>query len=664
MDRHSKDRCERSAFWALLILLFTAPLCQPAVGQDGTRSLAADTASTPSPHDTSDVAWQGALPNITVTATRLPTPALSSPARIAVFDSTTIAQTAAGSVADLLEDRAGLYIRRYGETGIATMSLRGTGSAQTLVLLDGQPIADPQLGQLDLSLLPSVLLRSVEVMHGPTSALYGSSGMGGAINLQTVQPSEPLVARAETFAGAFGERGGSLLAGGQRNGVSVVAAGELRTSDNDFPYRDRAAFPPRTVQRQNADRTRYTAYASVRSNDRDRRWQTAAWLTHAERGLPRPGGAAEGRERQWDTQIRFWGRDDRQVDWGRLQTRALVQHTRLRYRNPAQNIDDTGRTWTADVDVETRTPIGSRWLATAGVSGDASVAQHPSLSDDARQLHGGTFVSAIGTFGRLRVFPAVRADLYRPTAAAARTAVSPRIGANLQPVSSSPNLRLKAHAGRTFRMPTFNDRFWQPGGNPDLRPERGWSVDAGVHWQQSVLHAEATLFHNWRRDQIIWAPVRSGSWSPENEQRVIARGLEASTGARLLFGDRWSLDTGLTYTYTDARNRSEPGSPSYDAPLRYLPREQAKAYTTIAYGPVAVDVNARYTGRRYISSTGSRYLSPYILSDLQVRLTHTFDTVRTELSVRVDNLNGSDYRTIGNRPMPPRHLHVRLQVGL
>ncbi|PEN12789.1 hypothetical protein CRI94_12300 [Longibacter salinarum] len=663
----------RSTFWetvyratvALLVSSLTACAWSlPLRAQSAANAQPVASAERTSSRDTSDIQWELSLPNVTVTATRLPTPALTSPARISVFDSTSIAQTGASSVSDLLEDRAGLHVRRYGETGIATMSLRGTGSAQTVVLLDGHAIADPQLGQLDLSLLPSTLIRSVEVMHGPASALYGSSGMGGAIHLQTVRPTEESIARASTFAGAYGERGGSLLTGTHAGSVSVVAAGEIRHSTNNFPYLDQASFPPQTVQRQNADRTRYTGYAAVRGGDDKHPWQTAAWFTHAERGLPRPGAAVEGDERQWDTQFRFWARDKQQASWGQLESSMLVQHTQLRYRNPSQNVDDTGRTWTANFDVEGRVPIGSRWLATSGINGDVSLARHPNLQDDAHQWHAGAFTSAIGTFGRLRLFPAIRIDLYVPPAARTRTAMSPRMGANFQPISTWESLRLKAHVGSTFRMPTFNDRFWQPGGNPDLQPERGWSADAGVHWQQPAWHAEATVFHNWRHDQIIWSPVRSGSWSPENEQRVIARGVEFSSGTRLSLTERWTVDTGLTYTYTDARNRSQPGTASYNAPLRYLPREQAKWHGTLTYGPVALDLNARYTGRRYISSTGSRYLDAYIVTDAQIRVTHTFDSLRAQLSLRADNLTGADYRTVGNRPMPPRHLHVRLMVEL
>ena len=611
------------------------------------------------------VAWAASLPNLTVTAARMQLPPETAPARVTVLDSSAMAQTGAASVSDLLDARAGLHVRQYGDGGLATMSLRGTGSAQTLVLLDGHPIADPQLGQLDLSLLPSVMLQSVEVMHGPASPLYGSAGMGGAVHLRTLRPSDALIARVSTSAGAFGARGGSAVVGGRTGGVSLLAAGEARTTDGDFPYRDRSAFPPRTVRRQNADRDRYTAFASARARGGMHRWHAAGWLTHAERGLPGPVVSASSSERQRDTQMRLWGGNRVQTGWGSVEASGLVQHTRLHYANPDRGIDNLARTWSADVDLQAQAPVAEAWMLTSGLNGSFGRALHPSLAaSGARQWHAGAFASGLGTYGRLRLYPAVRVDAFLPPAAPTRVAVSPRLGLNLQPVDGWADLHWKAHAGRTFRMPTFNDRFWQPGGNPDLRPERGWSVDTGLHLSRARWSAEATVFANWRRDQIVWAPVRSGTWTPENEERVRARGVELSASVRQPLTSSVSLDAGLTYTYTDARNRSTPGSPSYDAPLRYLPREQAKAHASLAVGPVALNLNARYTGRRYISSDGSRYLDPFVLVDAGLRLSHRFDDVRAQLSARVDNAADTDYRAYGNRPMPPRHLRVRLMVSL
>jgi iron complex outermembrane receptor protein len=143
-----------------------------------------------------------------------------------------------------------------------------------------------------------------------------------------------------------------------------------------------------------------------------------------------------------------------------------------------------------------------------------------------------------------------------------------------------------------------------------------------------------------------------------------------TVGLDLSGGHSWSLPgtanlrTGFTYTLTDARTRTDPDAPSYNEPLRYVPRDQFKPYATFAWGPVALDLNARYTARRPVTSDGSQYLDPYALLDAQLRLSHSISGLRGELSLKLENALNTDYQSVGGRPMPPRHAHLRLQLAL
>jgi iron complex outermembrane receptor protein len=556
-------------------------------------------------------------------------------------------------------------VRRYGPTGLATPSVRGSGASQTTLLLDGQRITDPQIGHLDLSLLPTVLLRSVEVMHGPASPIHGSNGLGGALHLHTLRPRSGLQVRSSVRAGAFGERGGSLLAGGAvSDRTSILAAAEYQSTDGNFPYVDDARFPPQTVRRRNADRVRRSLYTSLRSRLGDHRLRVSGWITRAERGLPPLSSTAPAQERQWDTQLRVWARDRTELGSGRLTVQGMTQHTRLRYANPAQNLDQTGRTWTNSLEVSVRAPLAPHWVGVGGLSGSFARARHPKLAASAHQEHAAAFAEGTGRYGRLRLYPALRTDVYWMPSGETRLAVSPRLGLNLAPLAAWPGLHLKAQIGRSFRVPTFNDRYWQPGGNPALRPERSWGGDVGVRLDRPRGHIELTGFGQWRRDQIVWQPTGNGYWSPINVGRVRSLGVEASAAWAWSLPLGTHLDAGLTHTVTDARNRTDPGAASYDQPLRYVPRHQTKAHATFEWGPAALTLNTRYTDRRYVTSDRSQFLEAYLLAGAQLRLAHRFDDVQTELSIGLDNALDTDYQSGGGRPMPPRHARLRLFIAL
>lgn len=185
----------------------------------------------------------------------------------------------------------------------------------------------------------------------------------------------------------------------------------------------------------------------------------------------------------------------------------------------------------------------------------------------------------------------------------------------------------------------------------------------GVRLDRSNVQVEVTTFAHRRWDQIVWEPTGQGYWAPENVGRVRALGGEISAEAGKPLPGGAFLDGGITYTVTDARNRSDPESASYNQPLRYVPLDQMKAHATLSVGPTTLSVHARYTGRRYVTSDASEALSAYVLVHPQLQFQHDIAGVKTELSLKIDNLFDTDYESVGGRPMPPRHARVRLLVA-
>jgi len=613
-----------------------------------------------------DVQPDSTLPAVSVVATRTATSPAHAPARVTVLNA---AAAGVPSVADLLDARSAVFVRRVGPGGLASLSLRGTGAAQTLVLLDGHRIADPQLGQLDLSLLPTVLLDRVEILHGAGSALYGTDGIGGVMDLRTARAEEDRLTLT-SGVGAYGERAASGLAALDLGAAGLVVAAETRETDGDFPYLDpHAGAAGETLRRAGADRTLRTLYARLEAARGQTDASAAVWLGAAERGLPGPVGSAPQDERQDDRHLRLWGDVTHRLGRGSVRLGGLVQRASIRYVNPSLALDETGRTTLASAEVEAQALLGRRWLVAGGLSGGLGTADHPSLADDARETRLGAFVHATADFGQLLLYPALRADVYPRTAGGERTlaALSPRLGLNLQPVAAWP-LRLKASAGAAFRAPTFNDRFWQPGGDPDLRPERGWTADLGAHVRRGGASAEVTLFVSRLRDQIVWQPTGNGFQAPENLARTRTLGVEATAshdGVRL---GASTLGGGLTYTLTDARDRSRPGSSAYGHQLRYVPRHQLKLHTDASrpLGPrtrIGLDLGGRLTGARPVRADGSLDLPAAFTLDAQLHLRHRLDIATAALTLGVENVLDAEVEIVRGYPMPPRHARLRLHLS-
>lgn len=631
------------------LLLFFLLLCcvSPAVAQS-----------------TADDTLSYTLPRLTVTATRTAVAPAEAPVRVTVIDSLAVQQTGVSSVSELLSRRGGSFVKSYGSTGISSLSLRGTGSSHSLVLLDGRRIQDPQLGQLDLSLLPTLLVESVDVMHGSGSALYGSNPFGGVINIHTLNPHRRETVRARGTFGAFGERGASMLVGGSEGRFTAVAAGEMTTTEGNFPYRNESLFPPRTVRRENADRRQLSLYSTLGYQGSSSRLRLNGWYNEADRGLPGVSTSDPQGERLQDEQLRIWGDGRFSRSWGTLKIGGLAQSMNRRYLNPEQSLDQTGRTLVTSTEVSATSIISNRWLMSGGFFLSHEQADHPHLAERTAEQVLAAFFHGSGHYGRLLLYPVLRVDSYFLASRddGPSVAATPQLGVNVRPFQDH-DIRIKSSIGRSFRMPTLNDRYWLPGGNPDLQAENGWSVDAGiaVPWTHQLF--EFTVFRTTVNNQIEWKPTNSGEWSPFNVDRMLSRGIEASYRMRWpLASSSITLNSGLFYTFTDAQNRSDRSSASYNQQLRYVPRHQVKTTLGLTWRGIYFGGHVRGVSRRYVTADGRQSLPPYLVVDGIARTTFDIGSMSANFGISAENIFDEDYSVVQYYPMPPRHARIRLSL--
>ncbi|MDZ7776138.1 MAG: TonB-dependent receptor [Bacteroidales bacterium] len=92
---------------------------------------------------------------------------------------------------------------------------------------------------------------------------------------------------------------------------------------------------------------------------------------------------------------------------------------------------------------------------------------------------------------------------------------------------------MKGNVSRNYRLPTLNDLYWQPGGDPELLPERGFTLETGLKYlsqKRNGWHggAEITWFRNDISNWIAWQPDGIMSyWTPKNITEVLSQGIEA-----------------------------------------------------------------------------------------------------------------------------------------
>jgi outer membrane receptor for ferrienterochelin and colicin len=146
---------------------------------------------------------------------------------ISVITEEDIKQMNATSVQEILEEVVGINVGINDSSigGRQTISIRGTDSKHSLILLDGKKVSgtDAQIGHSDFqySWLPISAIKKIEIVRGPMSALYGSKAIGGVVNIITKRP-------IETFGGEIAiKKGWSASNGGDEKDISLSLGGKI-----------------------------------------------------------------------------------------------------------------------------------------------------------------------------------------------------------------------------------------------------------------------------------------------------------------------------------------------------------------------------------------------------------------------------------------------------
>ena len=171
---------------------------------------------------------------ITITATRIEAPLISTAASVRLLSSAELATTAAITIDDALRQVPGFQLfRRTGSRaanptsqGVSLRGVGATGASRALVLADGIPFADPFGGWVYWDRLPRAAVSQVEVVRGGISDLYGSNALGGVINILTHPNKGPAV----SFESSYGNQNtpnASLYAGTKIKKLTASLAGEI-----------------------------------------------------------------------------------------------------------------------------------------------------------------------------------------------------------------------------------------------------------------------------------------------------------------------------------------------------------------------------------------------------------------------------------------------------
>ena len=625
------------------------------------------------------------------------------------LDSVALKENIALSMADVLTFNTSIFVKSYGRATLSTVAFRGTSPSHTQVTWNGMKINNPMLGMTDFSMIPSYFIDDASLLHGTSSVSETGGGLGGAVKLMS-RPAENRGFGVQYIQGIGSFKTFDeflrLTYGDDHWQISTRAV--YSSSPNDYKYRNHdkkeniydddmniiGQYYPVERNRSGSYKDLHIlqeVYYNTRKGDR---FGLNAWYINSNRELPMltvdHGAATDFDNRQRENTFRgvlSW--DHLRSNWkvaakgGYIYTWMAYDYSRdLGNGTMAQMTRSRSKINTLYGQVDGEYYIGRKWLFTANLSAH----QHFVESRDKSVLlqQGGTGIVGYRQ-ARIELSGAVSAK-WRPVDRFGMSVVlrEDMFGVKWTPIipalfidgvlSKRGNIVAKASLSRNYRVPTLNDLYFLPGGNPDLKSESGWTYDAGVSFAVGKsgvysLSGSANWFESFIKDWIIWLPTTKGFFSPDNIKDVHAYGVELKADLTVNLAKEWQLGLDGTLSWTPSINNGEPRTPadqSVGKQLPYVPEYSSSVNGRLSWRRWSFMYKWCYYSERYTMSSNDISLSgklpKYFMSNISLERTIDMRWAEWSLKGVINNLFNEEYISVLSRPMPGINFEIFIGI--
>ncbi len=564
------------------------------------------------------------------------------------------------SLGDFLQQRTGLFLRQYGAGMLSSLTMRGTSAGHNAVFWNGLPINSPSLGQTDFSILPVGGFDQVTVHFGSGGALFGTDAIGGAIHLSNkLNFGQGHKLKINSLLGSFGRWNQLGEHSFSNKKLSTRTRVYRNFAQNDFSFTNVAKIGTPVKRQQNARVLQWGAMQDLAWKfDEKNLISTAVWWNQTDRQI-QPVMGSNTRDVQLDENLR-WVVDyfhfGSEKVWN-LKT-GLVQD-QLKFN---QSINRTAQYFiSGDLDWS----LGPKWSSKSGfrysyIQGNLSTYE---ATDSRLELYQSTNFQPNENLGfSLNLRQLVYQDNFAP--------FTPGIGGEWHFLKSDRHLlQLNSAFSLGFKVPTLNDRFWKPGGNPELEPEQSWSSELGVKHEFGYgnfkLSNQVTYYRMSVENWIIWLP-KGNFWSPTNLRKVHNSGIEYFLEASQKMG-LWALGLQGTYAWNRAINQTNinENDRAKGKQLPYTPEHKFQLTGSLEKGAGKIFLNSHRVGKRFVGTDNVSVLPAYALWDAGVNYDwNLFNRLQGNLGFQVNNLLNTEYQVLRLRAMPGRNYQLNLHITL
>ena len=587
------------------------------------------------------------------------------------LDTLVLQSKSTSSLAELLIQHSPVFIKTYGPGGVSTASFRGTTASHTLVLWNGFQLNAPTLGQVDFSTIPVFLADDVSLNWGSGTS-NNSGGLGGTVNIDnTNRFGDGLLLDLKQTYGSFNTWGSFLTVGNYGKKFSFRVKAYRNSSDNDFEYDNLATIPHQQMKQRNAEFVDYGVMPEMSLMLGNNVISVSSWNQWNDRNLP------PIMPNVFNVNSEEWTRDNFSRNflsfktyWNtgglQLKSAAFVENQRyfLLTRNPVTDdtvtfINSENHSLVLHQIANLEQQLYKSWTLKAKLQWDHEQVRSNNYEGEKQRDLVSAYTALDGEpFDCAKLSLTARYDWTdgKPMGLFPTATFSYQL-----PFYKAMSFTLGY--SHNYRNPSLNDLYWYPGGNPDLLPENGRTVDLaakyGLQKGPFTMELRTGIYFSNVKNWIQWMPTSYRFWVPENVAKVYARGIENHIEAEFV-KENWKITLSGNYVFTVTTDESEKAfaQGTNGKQLIYIPRHHANFFLNTQWKTWNMSYTLEITGRRSTSYSEQQFfaydLPPYAL--LHVAIGKQIKKFRIEL--RCNNLTDTEYQNVIWRAMPGRSFEV------
>lgn len=543
------------------------------------------------------------------------------------------------SLTSLLNYNSVIYFKENGLGMVSSPSFRGTSAQQTAVIWNGININSQLNGQTDFNTLTTRNFDNITVRAGGGSSIYGSSAIGGSIHLNNnLSFRNHFDNELRLNYGSFNTFGGNYKIDVSDGKFAVQASISRNSSDNDYDYLD--------TDKKNENGQFYNTSIDVVAGyklNESNIFKIYSQIFDSERHFSGSLGAVS-RSKYQDLNSR------NMLEWIGLYSKftsklkvAFISENYKYFEDAKADFFTHGKAETAIAKYDLAFNLTKTISLNSILEYNQTKGFGSDIQESTREIGSGTLLFKHSVSDKFLYELTVRKELTNNY----KSPVLFSFGTNYK---VAPFYTMKLNGSRNFRIPTFNDLYWQGSGNPDLNPESSYQAEFGNEFAFGNLTFTATGYYIKIKDMLRWSPGNGGNWSPNNVAKVETYGAEAYLDWKKKLGKN-KLDFNASYAYTISKDEK------LQKQLIYVPYHKMTSSVSYSFENFTTYYQYLFNGEVFTSSDNAYTLDGYSVSNLGVNYT-LFRTAN--LGFEILNIWNEKYQSTLNRPLPGRNYSVNL----